>query len=193
MIRNRNVRFKRRGQALVEMALLVTLLFFLISAAFDLGMIFFAYQGIANAALEGVSYGSMFPRGDPNNPSSTISEWDDEIQLRVRNEPFIPSSTTSQVRLVNLQDLDANGTADSEAVVDTYIDIEIKPNDHAQPFIDEGLTPCSDTNRTIELCDIYVTVRYDYKPFFFLAPFMGAGTFPIEVTRSMTIRDVSSP
>ena len=46
------LRFKT-GQALVEFALAATLIFFLLAAAVDLGLIFFTIQGLHNAAQDG--------------------------------------------------------------------------------------------------------------------------------------------
>src|SRR6266496_5490681 len=51
---------KSRGQALVEFALAATLIFFLLAAAVDLGFMFFAVQGLHNAAQEGGTYGSRW-------------------------------------------------------------------------------------------------------------------------------------
>ena len=53
-------RHSKTGQALVEFALAATLIFFLLAAAVDLGLIFFSLQGIHNAAQEGAAYGSRW-------------------------------------------------------------------------------------------------------------------------------------
>ena len=51
---------RAKGQALVEFALTATLLFFLLAATVDLGLIFFTLQGLHNAAQEGGTYGSRW-------------------------------------------------------------------------------------------------------------------------------------
>ena len=73
-----------RGQALVELALVVPILLLLFAAAADLGRAFYAYVAIENSAKEGAFYGARAPLcddasgagcGNPNN-----------VLWRVRNE-----------------------------------------------------------------------------------------------------------
>jgi Flp pilus assembly protein TadG len=56
----------QRGQALVEFALLVPILFVIVLGAIDFGRLYFAYTTIANAAREGAmcaSLGTLCPGG----------------------------------------------------------------------------------------------------------------------------------
>lgn len=72
--RNRKLRFSQRharGQALVELALSVTFLAMLFSAAVDLGFAYKSYQTLLNATAEASSYLVVSPAAsctDPSNP-----------------------------------------------------------------------------------------------------------------------------
>src|SRR5512138_2057468 len=69
-------RRSERGQSMVEMALMMTILLVVLSAVIDLGRGFFSFIAIQNAAAEGALYAAINPRcrnatvtgcGDPNN------------------------------------------------------------------------------------------------------------------------------
>lgn len=53
-----------RGQALVELAIIVPVLLIVVGAAIDLGRLFNAFVSIENAAKEGAFFGSTLPRCD---------------------------------------------------------------------------------------------------------------------------------
>src|SRR5512147_1783808 len=66
----------QRGQSMVEMALMMTILLVVLSAVLDLGRGFFSFIAIQNAAAEGALYAAINPRcrsadvagcTDPNN------------------------------------------------------------------------------------------------------------------------------
>src|SRR5688500_7017690 len=101
------LRHKRtHGQALVEFALAATLIFFLLAAAVDVGLIFFTLQGMHNAAQEGASYGSRW--AVQLDASNNILLNTNEIIDRVRGE----SGAKGGNGFINLYDLDANGVDD---------------------------------------------------------------------------------
>jgi hypothetical protein len=167
---------RRSGQALIEFTLVATLIFFLLSAAVDIGLIYFSFQALSNAAEEGVAYGSVMPVY--NNPSGPgLVDNVQAIRLRVRNESYAPN-LPNRVRVVNMLDLNNNGLDDATegSVIDTYIRVSYGPSPIASPGFD-----CS--NRTPNFCSIGVVVRYDYKPFFPLAPLFGRTTLRIQVVR----------
>jgi Flp pilus assembly protein TadG len=117
------IRQRTRAQAIVEFALAAILIFFLLSAAVDLGLIFFRHQGLYNASLEGAQYGSRFTKNYTGaelaamslidrqrlgclvqNPVSTqtyICLDEDEIRSRLINE----SGDGGGINSVNLKDL----------------------------------------------------------------------------------------
>lgn len=55
---------RSRGQALVELVIILPLAIVLIGAAIDLGRLFFAYVAVENAAKEGAWFGAQVPRCD---------------------------------------------------------------------------------------------------------------------------------
>jgi hypothetical protein len=72
-VRDRVVRFvsrpRTRGQALVEMALILPILMLVLLLALDLGRVFFGWVGLNNASRIGASYAAAFPAawGTPGN------------------------------------------------------------------------------------------------------------------------------
>jgi len=72
--RHRSTTRRSRGQALVELALILPIFLLLIAGAIDLGRLFYAYVAIANASKEGAIFGAQNPQcdtaascGDPRN------------------------------------------------------------------------------------------------------------------------------
>ncbi len=53
-----------RGQSLVELAISLLILLYLLSGAVEFGIIFFQYVQLRDAAQEGALFGSMNPTGD---------------------------------------------------------------------------------------------------------------------------------
>jgi Flp pilus assembly protein TadG len=64
----------RRGQALVEMALILPLLMLLLLMAIDFGRIFFSYIEITNAAREGAAYAALFPTDTSGIQAAAVKE-----------------------------------------------------------------------------------------------------------------------
>ncbi len=160
---------KRRGQSLVEFALVITLIFLITSAAIDFGLAFFAYQGISGAAQEGAAYAALMPmEGDTVN--------DAEIIAHVRNEAGPNTNIPHRARFVNLFDLNTDGAVDSD---NSYIQISSVAN--------AASSGADCTNRRSQFCDMVVTVLYDYKPFFSGATLIGADSIRLSATRQMTI------
>ena len=107
---------RARGQALVELAIILPVLLVIVGAAIDLGRLFSAYVSIENAAKEGAFYGAINPRCDVvktgcANPNT--------VDWHVRNE--LPGVTVTSLTVECL----ASGSGTSKAVTacvedDTY-------------------------------------------------------------------------
>jgi Flp pilus assembly protein TadG len=67
--RTRTLRYKRKGQALVELALASLLLALLLAAAIDFGRAFYTAVVVENMAGEGAAYAALQPDHDANYPS----------------------------------------------------------------------------------------------------------------------------
>jgi hypothetical protein len=95
---------KERGQSLVELAISLVILLYLLSGAVEFGIIFFQYVQIRDAAQEGALYGSMHA----DNPAKIIE--------RVRGASDKP---------INL-------LTDPKVTIDVYIDDN--PNDTSHGY-----------------------------------------------------------
>ena len=82
----RPARARRRGQALVEFALILPILLLVLVIAIDFGRLFYLYVGINNGAREGAAYGA-------DNSTSPTSV--DDITTRVRQELGLSATDTS--------------------------------------------------------------------------------------------------
>lgn len=182
---------RAQGQALVEFALAATLIFFLLAAVVDIGLIMFALQGLHNAAQEGATYGSRWLMYDAQN-------------RRVLNVPVIQqhvrfeSGDTGGVGFVNLLDLNGDGTKDDlqAGVINSQITVEML----ADPSLDGDPTwdyennvaenkVCADASTaTTELCYVRVTVRSVHNMLFPFAPAFSRSV-PLRSSYIMPVRD----
>lgn len=170
---------KGRGQSLVEFALVITLIFMLVSGAIDFGLAFFAFQGISGAAAEGAAYGALVPSV---NAGGTSTPNNAEIRRRVVNEAGTATNTLpNQARFVNFFDLDNDGDADTPAERDTMVIVRTIPN-----AVGGGVN-CADNRRLPQFCDIEVEVQYRYEPFFAAAGAFGAEFITLRARRRATI------
>jgi hypothetical protein len=184
-------RKRTQGQAIVEFALAATLIFFLLAAAVDVGLIFFALQGMHNAAQEGATYGSRWLIDDPATGKRILDKA--TIFNRVRGE----SGAKGGNGFINLYDLNANGVEDSgeAGVIEANITIEpLKdPSMDGDPTRNVATgaaenTPCDDLSIRSDVCYIRVTVRSVHKMLFGFAPAF-ASIVPLKSSFIMPIRD----
>ncbi len=173
---------RARGQALVELVLASTLLFFLLAAAVDLGLIFFTLQGLRAAAQEGATFGSYPVQVMQNGQLQRVDLNYAEIVRRVRGAGG-PQSTG----FANLRDLDNNGVWDENETgravhtnwsnPDAYIRIELLRGSNPNNL--SATPPCRTDVRGVDMqaggrnCWVRVTVSTDYQFIFPLAPAFG--------------------
>ena len=171
-------RTRTQGQALVEFALMATLIFFMLAAVIDLGLIFFTMQGLHNAAEEGATYGSRWLKSDANGVTSLDEA---KIRDRVRHE-----AGDQGIGFANLLDLNSNGKDDvvyneqsnGKPLIEDYIQIQAlqDTNGNGDP-LDDGAapnyTPCPSVSNSPKPCYIRVVVSDDYNMAFPLAPAFG--------------------
>ncbi len=180
LLRNLRRRSRARGQALVELVLASTLLFFLLAAAVDLGLIFFTLQGLRAAAQEGASFGSYPVQVMQNGQLQRVDLNYAEIVRRVRGAGG-PQSTG----FANLRDLDNNGVWDEFETGRAVHTDWTNPNAYIRIELLRGPNPnnltaaCRTDMRGIDMqaggrnCWVRVTVRTDYQFIFPLAPAFG--------------------
>lgn len=183
---------KSTGQSLVEFALTITLIFMFLSAVIDLGLAFFALQGLAGAAQEGAAYAALVPvKKDASGAVATTN--DDEIRARTRYEAGLVKSNGQplydhQARFVNLLDLNNDKAIDNPTQLKSLIEIKT-----VKSFANNSTVnvPCSDTTvppqRNAQYCDMQVTVQYTYRSFFWAASLLGMDKITLKATRQQTI------
>jgi Flp pilus assembly protein TadG len=192
-------RYRRtKGQAIVEFTLAATLIFFLLAAAVDLGLIFFTLQGMRTAAQEGAAFGS-YPVRVVNADGSTNRV---DLNYNAIAERVRLSSGSAGGGFANLLDLDNNRVADnaqSPAIINptnsaSYIFVELRGGTSASNLT--GTCPTSTPGQGMQRggryglgfsCWIRVTVRYDYRFLFPLAPAFG-DQVQLQVVQTMPIR-----
>jgi len=77
-----------RGQALVEMALILPVLILLAMATIDVGRVFSGYLSITNAAREGAAYAARHPN-DANLSSDVTNAVTTELNGQIPNAPTV--------------------------------------------------------------------------------------------------------
>lgn len=188
------VRARARGQAIVEFALAATLIFFLLAAVVDIGLMYFTLQALRVAAQEGATFGS-YPQ---QQPGGGVDIPYSEIVFRVYG-----AAGEQGGGFANLRDLNANGRDDLN--VDRLHDNVLNPNGYIVIENLKGADPnnlapaCRGDQRGVELqngglsqlgvpiCWIRVTVRYDYQLFFPFAPAF-ADTVRLQASHLMPMR-----
>lgn len=190
----RTMTHKTGAQALVEFALAATLIFLLLSAAVDLGLIFFTLQNLRTAAQEGATFGSH-----PitiTNADGGVTRVD--IDYRRVTERILQSNGTNGQNLGNVRDLNNDRVNDLDQLgnqvtnanntvrysfVPTYsgesvrfIEIQNLQGTNANNL---STAYCQTTQAGVGLrgqsqnCWIRVTLRYRYRFIFPLAPVFG--------------------
>ncbi len=183
------------GQALVEFALSATVVFLLLSAAVDLGLIFFTLQAMRVAAQEGATYGS-YPIVVTNSSGQVTAVRPNyqEIFNRIRNSAGVPPAGAA-----NLHDLNGDGVDDALQPNVFNANDPTNPNGFVIIEVLRGVNPanlnepCPTTvprdgmRNAGQNCWIRVTVRYRYKLFFPFAPAFGREVV-LQVNHTMPVR-----
>ncbi|HEU5090991.1 MAG TPA: TadE family protein, partial [Roseiflexaceae bacterium] len=193
------------GQALVEFTLTAMLIFFLLAAAVDVGLIFFNLQGLHNSAQEGAAWGSrnIVVVDAGTTGGATVTKLDlEQIRDRVRLE----SGKKGATGFVNLRDLNADGIPDDDAnndgrtgdyqinpttgnrLIDDYIEVYAYDdrNNDGDP-LNDGPILCANLSLPNANCYVSVVTRSDYNMVFPIAPALGAKV-PLHSEFHMPIR-----
>ena len=175
----------RRGQALVELALTLTLLVMLLGAAVDLGLAYKTYQTLTNATAEASTYLSLEPIVNCGAAGcDQIGPANEEARKRFREEQ---GSTLRG--LASTLDLDANGQVDDMSITTNRVQIKVADSSQINVgssnfALDPNLLPSGGnceardkrsytTTGTVRQCFIVVYATMTYKPFF-IKPFVGS-------------------
>jgi len=122
-----------RGQSLVELAISLVILLFLLTGAVEFGMAYFQFVQLRDAAQEGALYGSLNP------PAATGDGNYNAIVARIRQ------SSQSPIKLADtsaVKDSDITITVNSSPCEGNGIEVKIK-YDHQvfMPFVSEITGP----------------------------------------------------
>ncbi len=88
-------RGSRRGQALVEFALVIPIFFLLVFGLIDLGRAVFVYNSLAEGAREGARYGAVQARAFDDDTRQVIEDHVVDLLVGVPN-PVVTASCTPQ-------------------------------------------------------------------------------------------------
>lgn len=121
-----------RGQSLVELAISILILVYLLAGAVEFGLAFFQYVQLRDAAQEGALFGSM-------NPSDSTN-----IELRVRN------ASTSPVDLLDTSAVTVTQTIIGSACEGNGIQVTVS-YDHQvfMPFMSQFIGEVVPLNATV--------------------------------------------
>lgn len=109
-----------RGQSLVELAISIVILVYLLAGAVEFGLAFFQFVQLRDAAQEGALYGSM-------NPSDSTN-----IELRVRN------ASTSPINLLDTSKVTVTRTIIGAECEGNGIEIKVAFNHRVfMPFMSQ--------------------------------------------------------
>lgn len=97
----------RRGQSLVELAISLTVILWLLAGAIDLGSALFAWIALRDAAEEGALYASLYPTVDSNNNG----RYDN-------GEPINTTDIAARVRATSTNPINLNDVANVTVNVD---------------------------------------------------------------------------
>jgi Flp pilus assembly protein TadG len=82
-MKNKILPTKERGQSLVELAISLMVILFLLTGAVEFSIALFQYVGIRDAAQEGALYGSIHPLDPTGVKNRAIDAANDVVQLSV--------------------------------------------------------------------------------------------------------------
>ena len=151
---------KERGQSLVELAISLLVLLYLLSGAVEFGIAFFQFVQLRDAAQEGALYGSMSPGPSPTTGTAP-GTWA-LVENRVRNASSSP---------INLADV-------SKVKVEIFVDNVKVWQDGASA----GATSVACESHALK-----VTASYDHIVFMpFMSKIIG-NTVPLTATVTDTI------
>ncbi|MBA3944668.1 MAG: pilus assembly protein [Herpetosiphonaceae bacterium] len=183
--RRRASRYSRPGQAIVELALAITFIMILFSAAVDLGLTFMSYQSLVNAIAEASSYLDLNPALSCTSPCDPFGAADDIARTRFRSEQGSIIHGVGNPSDLNANHIDDLSEAGGAAYVTSMIQIDEADNTQIDSASNGNFAllgnynpsatdsacqqrvsvPHSLTNPNITSCYIVIRAAMLYKPF----------------------------
>ena len=174
-MRCRRLCYSKRGQAIVETALLLPLLMLLTMGSADLGRVFYYSIAVTNAAREAARQGTYY---DPtaNPPANTYDDYADILAAAQRDVPTDVTLTMSTIAPLHcLTGPRSSWSANYPTDPNTgYVYICFDGQDNPPP---------STATSTIQ-----VTILYNFQPVTPLADIVGASTVHVEASTTMQVQ-----
>jgi Flp pilus assembly protein TadG len=167
--------YSKRGQAIVETALLLPILMFLTMGSADLGRVFYYSIAITNAAREAARQGTYY---DPTaNPPGNVYDNDAAILLAAQNE--VPNGVTLSQATIAPNCL----TGSPSSWSDNY---PTQPNTGYVYICYDGTSgqPAPGINT------VQVTILFNFQPVTPLADIVGAATVHVVASTTMPVQAV---
>jgi Flp pilus assembly protein TadG len=175
VMRCRRLCYSKRGQAIVETALLLPLLMLLTMGSADLGRVFYYSIAVTNAAREAARQGTYY---DPiaNPPANTYDDYADILAAAQRDVPTDVTLTMSTIAPLHcLTGPQSSWSANYPTNPNTgYVYICFDGQDNPPP---------STATSTIQ-----VTILFNFQPVTPLADVVGASTVHVEASTTMQVQ-----
>ena len=172
VMRCRRLRYSKKGQAIVETALLLPLLMLLTMGSADLGRVFYYSIAVTNAAREAARQGTYY------DPTSNSNSFDSYSQVLAAAQKEVPSDVTLSVPAVSPSHCLTGQPSSWLAYYPS------QPNTGSVFICFDG----NDAQSTAATQTIQVTILYNFQPVTPLASVVGASSVHVEASTIMQVQ-----
>jgi Flp pilus assembly protein TadG len=171
-VRCHRISYSKKGQAIVETALLLPILMLLVMGSADLGRVFYYAIAVTNAAREAARQGTYY---DPISASNTYDSYSQVLTAAQKEVPSdvtlsLPTSTPSHC---------LTGAPSSWSIY-----YPTQPNSGYVFICFDG----NDSQTTAATQTIQVTILYNFSPVTPLAQVVGASLIQVEASTAMQVQ-----
>ena len=171
-VRCQRLSYFKKGQAIVETALLLPILMLLVMGSADLGRVFYYSIAVTNAAREAARQGTYY------DPVSNTNEFDDYADVLAAARRDVPGDVTLSTPAISPSHCLTGQPSSWSPYYPTqanagYVYICFDGND---------------SQTTAATQTIRVTILYNFQPVTPLASVVGAGTVEVEASTTMQVQ-----
>jgi Flp pilus assembly protein TadG len=165
--------YSRKGQAIVETALLLPILMLLVMGSADLGRVFYYAIAVTNSAREAARQGTYY------DPTSGSNAYDSYGQVLAAAQKEVPSDVTLSLPASTPSHC-LTGTPSSWSIY-----YPTQPNTGYVFICFDG----NDSQTTAATQTIQVTILYNFSPVTPLATVVGASLIQVEASTAMQVQN----